>query len=932
MKELDTCLFGTNTAFIEEIYHQYLQDPTSVDVSWHKLFKAYQNGENLSSNRNNTLAKFTLNEQAQVSDSAQSIIDYLRVQRLVCAYRTRGHYLAKLDPLAIEVAKQPEELGLDPARYGFTNADLDRDLFVGEELAGVTSCTLRELIAKLQNVYATSVGAEFRHIKDEDQRKWLQNELEISSQKEINKEEKISILKDILEVEGFEQFLHVKFPGTKRFSVEGGATSINAAETVIKTAAKLGIEEVIIGMPHRGRLNVLTKVLRKPYTHMLSEFQGNLAHPAELNISGDVKYHLGFTVDREIENSKTVHLSLTANPSHLEAVNPVVLGKVRAKQDQRGDKIRGEKVMGMLLHGDAAFAGQGVVAESLSLADLNGYSTGGTVHIIVNNQIGFTTGPKSARASRYPTEFAKIIQAPIFHVNGDDPEAVVKVSEIAAKFRHQFKKDVVIDVICYRLHGHNETDEPNFTQPLMYKKIAAHKTAMDLYADKLKSQNVITGQDFEEFKKQFRSFLDQELEASKTYKPTKGDWLEGKWEGMEYKPTAQEPVTGLSVDKLKFIGEKISAVPVDFQVNSKIQRQLEAKKKMMETGLGFDWATAEALAFGSLLEENTVVRLSGQDAGRGTFSHRHAVLVDQATEQRFIPLNSISGDQAKFEVIDSNLSEFAVLGYEYGYSCAEPKGLVLWEGQFGDFVNGAQVIIDQFISSAEVKWLRMSGLVMLLPHGYEGQGPEHSSARLERFLQLCAEDNIQVANCTTPASYFHILRRQIHRNFRKPLIIMSPKSLLRHKLAISTLAEMAEGTTFRPVIPEISQIAEDSKIKKVIITSGKVYYDIYEEREKRAIKDIAIIRMEQYYPFPEKELAEQLKRYKNAQIVWAQEEPRNMGAWCFVAERIDEVLAKSDLAAKRVAYVGRKEAASPAAGYKKMHDKEQEELINAALS
>jgi 2-oxoglutarate dehydrogenase E1 component len=943
-------LFGANSVFIEELYSKYLQDPNSVDNSWQELFSKLPDAKELAlkvsegaswAPRATKIIGVQDKEIIKEIDKKQpiaentAIIDAVRAQMLIRAYRYRGHLLADIDPLKIDKPKAPHEISLDPAQFGFTEADYERPIFVGAgDLVGVETVTLRELIAHLQSIYSAHIGAEFMYIEDLGQKEWIQNKLESSIyDTPLSNEKKKDILQDIMEVELFENFLHVKFPGSKRFSVEGGASCIASLETLIDEAVELGVDEIIMGMAHRGRLNVLTKVMGKPYVAMLSEFQGNSAFPKELKIAGDVKYHLGASSERIFPGGQKVHLSLTANPSHLEAVNPVVVGKVRAKQDQKNDITR-SRVMGVLIHGDAAFSGQGVVAETLNFAELKGYYTGGTIHIIVNNQIGFTTSPVNSRSGRYPTEFAKIIQAPVFHVNGDDPEAVRKVSKIAAEFRQKFQKDIIIDVFCYRLYGHNEGDEPFFTQPIMYKRIGEHKTAATIYAEKLIAENSITESDYEQMKSAFKNSLDKALEESKEYKPQKADWLGGRWQGFANESTdfeVSEP-TGVDLNKLKKIGMSLASYPQDFNINAKVARQLEAKKKMIETGEGIDWATAEALAFGSLLNQGIRVRLSGQDACRGTFSHRHSVFVDQITENRFVPLNNLSETQAKYEVIDSNLSEFGVLGFEYGYSQAEPNGLILWEAQFGDFANGAQVIIDQYITSAETKWLRLSGLVMLLPHGYEGQGPEHSSARLERFLQQCAEDNVQVANCSTPASYYHILRRQICRNYRKPLILMTPKSLLRHRLAISSLSQMSEGTKFDLIISEQSKLVSDDKIRKVVICSGKVYYDLFEEREKSQIQDVAIIRMEQYYPFPAKALASQLKRYKNAEVIWFQEEPKNMGAWSFVNPRIEEVLVQLDISCKRAGYVGRPDAASPAVGYLKIHNIEQSEIVKQALS
>lgn len=940
-------LFGSNAVFIEEMYNRFVEDPMSVDEEWRAFFADL--GDELSSvvsrnkgaswlpKKNNIVGIKTAEDSApkkstgaaSKEDLSEACRDSIRALMLIYSYRISGHLLADFDPLGIDKPVMGKEL--DPMSYGFTEDDMDKEIHLGGVL-GKDSLTLRELVAHLRKSYSSHVSAEFMHIEDPDQRIWFEKRFETGLYaRKFSPEEKRKLFSDIAEIEGFEQFLHKKFPGAKRFSVEGGETSVIATEMVVAKAAECGVKEIIIGMPHRGRLNTLTKVMGKPYYAMLSEFQGNLAHPEEMEISGDVKYHLGTSSDRDF-NGNVVHVSLNANPSHLEAVNPVVVGKVRGKQKIFGDEERKE-AFGLLLHGDAAFAGQGVVAETLNLGDLEGYTTGGTVHVIVNNQIGFTTGPKNARSSRYPTEIAKYMQIPILHVNGDDPEAVAYASNLAVEYRQEFKKDVVIDVICYRKYGHNESDEPMFTQPTMYQNINKRKSVVSIYANRLAQEGVMTEEETRQVQKDFYGFLEKEYEAAEAYKPNKADWLEGAWKGLKSSKQSKKQIhTGVASTTLKKVGKALSENPKGHNTNKKIVRFLENRRKMIDSGKGIDWSLGEALAFGTLLTENHSVRLSGQDCGRGTFSHRHSVLVDQENENRFIPLNHIQPKQGMYEVIDSNLSEFAVLGFEYGYSLAQPNSLVLWEAQFGDFANGAQVIIDQFISSGEIKWLRMSGLVMLLPHGYEGQGPEHSSARLERFLQLCAEDNIQVANCTTPANYFHILRRQLCREFRKPLVVMTPKSLLRHKLAISELKDFETGTHFLPVITEEDKLSAATKIRRVVICSGKVYYDLLEERRNRNIQDVAILRLEQFYPFPAKELIEALKPYKNAEIVWCQEEPKNMGAWSFVHEFIeDEVLAKIKVGSTRPRYVGRPAAASPAAGYARVHKIEQTALVDEAL-
>ncbi|MEE8548696.1 MAG: 2-oxoglutarate dehydrogenase E1 component, partial [Alphaproteobacteria bacterium] len=674
--------------------------------------------------------------------------------------------------------------------------------------------------------------------------------------------------------------------------------------------------------------------MHKPYAAIFSEFQGNPANPEDVQGSGDVKYHLGTSADREFEGS-TLHLSLNPNPSHLEAVNPVVVGKVRAKQAQRDDSER-IKVLAILMHGDAAFAGQGLVAETFDFSGLRGYRTGGTVHLIVNNQIGFTTSPNYSRSSPYPSDVAKMVQAPIFHVNGDDPEAVVHVARTAIEYRQLFRKDVVIDMFCYRRFGHNEGDEPSFTQPLMYRKIKDHPTTREIYARRLAAEGVLGEDEAEEIRNDFRRRLEQEFEASKSYKPNKADWLEGVWTGFEVASgDVRRGETVVDEEVLNEIGRVLSQRPENLNIHSRIGRLLDAKRRMFETGEGFDWATAEALAFGTLLVEGTRVRFSGQDSARGTFSQRHAVLVDQETEERFVPLNHLSRDQAPFDIIDSPLSEASVLGFEYGYSTAEPNVLVLWEAQFGDFANGAQVIIDQFIASGESKWLRMSGLVMLLPHGFEGQGPEHSSGRVERYLQLCGEDNMQVVNCTTPANYFHVLRRQMRRKFRKPLIVMTPKSLLRHKRCVSKLSEMGSGSSFHRALWDDAQLSgelcSDIGIKRVVLCTGKVYYDLFQGRAEAGVNDIYFLRLEQLYPFPRKALMEELGRFPQAEMVWCQEEPKNMGAWSFVEPRIEEVLGEIGAEHGRARYVGRAEAASPATGLLRDHNREQAEIIGAAL-
>ena len=939
-------LSGGNAVFIAELYGQFLNDPNSVDPSWVQFFQELaDDGTALSLDFKGTAAQkrdlkiigavdpeaVPAKKPGKGADdtvSKQALVDTVRALMLIRNYRVRGHLHANLDPLGMTPKTSHPEL--DYRTFGFEEADLDRPIFINGVLDHEYA-TLRQIVAQVQATYCGNIGIEFMHIQDPEQKAWLQKRIE-NTKPAFDAAGKRVILERLTEAEGFERFLQVKYTGTKRFGLEGGESTLVSMDAMVRRGAELGLEEVVVGMAHRGRLSVLTNFMKKPYQALFSEFQGNPANPSDVQGSGDVKYHLGTSADRDFDGRK-VHLSLTANPSHLEVVNPVVVGKVRAKQTQRNDVNR-TNVAGLLIHGDAAFAGQGVVPETLLLSQLKGYCTGGTIHLIINNQIGFTTAPQYSRSGPYSSDIAKGIQAPILHVNGDDPEAVAYVSHIAIEFRQQFQTDVVLDLICYRRHGHNESDEPAFTQPQMYKLIAARPTTRTLYAQKLVAEGSMTQEDADGMNASFTALLEKDFEAAKTYKPNKADWLEGKWQGlaqMADEEEFREEATGVDLKKLKEIGLKLAEYPSDFNINPKIARQLEAKKAMVETGNGFDWATAEALAFGSLLTEGHPIRFSGQDVGRGTFSQRHCVMTDQQNESRFIPLNHVKEGQAHFEPIDSPLSEEAVLGYEYGYSLAEPNALTLWEAQFGDFANGAQVIIDQFINSSESKWLRMSGLVMLLPHGMEGQGPEHSSARWERYLQLSAEDNWTVANITTPANYFHALRRQLHRNFRKPLVIMEPKSLLRHKLCVSTFDEFKPGTSFRRVLPETDKLVADKKVRRVVLCSGKVYYDVLEERRKRGIDDVAIVRIEQLYPWPKDTLKQQLERYPNADLVWLQEEAANMGPWMFVDRRIEFACDELKIKAKRARYVGRKAAASPATGLAKIHAAEQAQICNDAL-
>jgi 2-oxoglutarate dehydrogenase E1 component len=866
----------------------------------------------------------------------RAVLDSIRALMIIRAHRIRGHLSADLDPLKLQATGQ--HLELQPKSYGFEEADMDRPIFI-DNVLGLQFASMRQIIDILKRTYCSTFALQYMHISDPEQSSWLKERIE-GRDKEITftREGRKAILNKMVEAEGFEKFLHVKYTGTKRFGLDGGESLIPALEQIIKRGGALGVRDIVIGMPHRGRLSVLANVMQKPYRAIFNEFQGGSFKPEDVDGSGDVKYHLGASSDRDFDGNN-VHLSLTANPSHLEAVNPVVIGKVRAKQDQIGDADR-TQVLPLLLHGDAAFAGQGVVAECFGLSGLVGHRTGGTIHVVVNNQIGFTTAPHFSRSSPYPTDIALMVEAPIFHVNGDDPEAVVHAAKVATEFRQKFQKDVVIDIFCYRRFGHNEGDEPMFTNPLMYNQIKRQKTTLSLYTERLVKDGLIPEGEVEDMKAAFQAKMSEEFEAGKEYKPNKADWLDGRWShldrrGEEY----QRGETSISTQTLADIGTALSRAPDGFPLHKTVARMLETKKKMFAAGEGFDWATGEALAFGSLLCEGFPVRLSGQDCTRGTFSQRHSGLINQDTEERFYPLNHIRTGQKRYDVIDSMLSEYAVLGFEYGYSLAEPNALTLWEAQFGDFANGAQIMFDQFISSGESKWLRMSGLVVLLPHGFEGQGPEHSSARLERFLQMCGQDNWIIANCTTPANYFHILRRQLHRNFRKPLILMTPKSLLRHKLAVSKAEEFTTGSSFHRVLwddAEASSSAHklkpDAKIKRVVMCSGKVYYDLLEERNARGLDDIYLMRFEQFYPFPAISAMKELQRFENAEMIWCQEEPKNQGGWSFMEPNLEWVLERMKAKHNRLRYVGRSASASPATGLAAQHKFQQAALIDEALT
>jgi 2-oxoglutarate dehydrogenase E1 component len=973
-------LYGGNAAYIEDLAARHESDPASVGSEWQEFFQSLKdpkadvlkNAEGPSWKKPNwpqrpegdlvsaldgqwaeTEKKIgekistKLQPLAQAkgvelssADVQQATRDSIHALMLIRAYRMRGHFHAKLDPL--DLVPEGNEAELDPRSYGFTDADLDRRIFL-DKVLGLEFASMREIVAILRRTYCQTVGIEFMHISNAAQKSWIQERIE-GRDKEITftVQGKRAILNKLVEAEGFEKFLDVKYTGTKRFGLDGGESLIPALEQIIKRGGNLGVKEIVIGMPHRGRLNVLTQVMGKPHRALFHEFKGGSSTPDETEGSGDVKYHLGASSDREFDGNN-VHLSLTANPSHLEIVDPVTLGKVRGKQDQHGATPEERTmVMPLLMHGDAAFAGQGVVSECFGLSDLKGYRTGGSIHFIVNNQIGFTTYPRYSRSSPYPSDVAKMIEALIFHVNGDDPEAVTFAAKVATEYRQKFQRPVVIDMFCYRRFGHNEGDEPSFTQPLMYKKIRSHPTTLEIYSKKLIGESVVTEAEVEKMKADWRAHLEAEMEAGTGYKPNKADWLDGRWSGLKVAGEVEDSRrgnTGVAIERLHDIGKKITSIPQGFNAHKTILRFLDNRAKAIETGEGIDWSTAEALAFGTLLKEGHPVRLSGQDSERGTFSQRHSVLFDQNTEERHTSLNHLGEGQARFEVLNSSLSEEAVLGFEYGYSTVEPNALTLWEAQFGDFANGAQVVFDQFISSGERKWLRMSGLVCLLPHGYEGQGPEHSSARLERFLQMCAEDNLQVANLTTPANYFHALRRQLKREIRKPLILMTPKSLLRHKRAVSRLDEMGADTSFHRLLWDDAQalphekikLVADSNIRCVVMCTGKIYYDLYEEREKRGIDDIYLLRIEQLFPFPSKALCAELSRFKQAEMVWCQEEPRNMGAWFFVDVFLQWALNQIGAKQRTIRYAGRPASASTAVGQMSKHLAQLKQFLEEAL-
>ncbi len=939
----DTFLNSANAPYVAELYSKFRNDSESVDTTWKDFFNnlneddysvlkdfggpEWKKRPSSIIDKNYITKVIKSNANYNSEEFRISTLDSIRALRLIRAFRINGHLIADLDPLGISKREYPQEL--DYKSYGFNESDLEKEIFIDGSL-GLEKGKLKNIIKILKETYSASIGVEFLHIQQADQKQWVQERIEeVRNKTNFTNEGKKAIYKRLVESELFEQFLDKKFLGTKRYGIEGGEAMIPGIEQIVKQACLSGIEDIIIGTAHRGRLTLLSSVLEMPYKKILSKFQGSLNDPNEVLGSGDVKYHLGVSADREFEKKK-IHLSLTSNPSHLEAVNPVVAGKVRAKQTLAKDKTT-DKVIGLLIHGDAAIAGQGVVAETFAMSQLRGFKTGGTIHFVINNQIGFTTMPQYGRSAPYCTEIAKMVQAPIFHVNGDDPEAVVHVCRLATEFRNKFKVDVVVDMFCYRRSGHNEADEPSFTQPLMYKAIKKQITTRKKYEKKLIENNTLSEEESKDIVDSFKNFLDKEFESTKNYKPNKVDWLEGTWTGLSTATfDARRGKTSVKEKTLINVAKKIHEIPADFNAHKRIKKIYGDRLASVINGKGIDWATSESLALATLLDEGYGVRISGQDVGRGTFSHRHGVLYDQENENRFVPLRHFQKNQGYFEIIDSFLSEFGVLGFEYGYSQVDPKTLVIWEAQFGDFANGAQIMIDQFITSGERKWLRMSGLTMLLPHGHEGQGPEHTSGRLERFLQMCAEDNMQIVNCTSPANYFHVLRRQLHRNFRKPLIIFTPKSTLRHKSNVSNIEDYINGSTFHRILTDKLSVKEKRKNKRLIICSGKIYFELADHIAKNKINNLSIIRLEQIYPFPYENFRDELKYYTDAEIIWAQEEPKNMGAWGFVKGRLESVMQEAKVKQEKIFYVGRSPAASPAAGSLERHLSNQETIIKMA--
>jgi 2-oxoglutarate dehydrogenase E1 component len=926
---LSSPLFGGNAPFVEQAYEQYLQDPASVGEELRGYFDGLgprSGPETARGPVEEALRKRALRPPQSPAGGAPDDAALARqaaVMELIEAYRMRGHLLADLDPLALVRPQMPPEL--DPGRFGLQQDDLARR-FAVVNVNDRASMTLAEILDDLGRIYRGTISAELAHITSGDERRWLQRRFEaVAAERSLGAEDKLRILQELTAAEGIERYLHTRYVGQKRFSLEGGESLIPLLSDLAQHLGANGVEEIVIGMAHRGRINVLVNVMGKSPTELFSEFEGTYDAKTRTG-SGDVKYHLGFSSDMRTPGGN-VHLVLAFNPSHLEIVNPVVEGSVRARQGFRGD-LQGQRVVPVLIHGDAAFAGQGVVMETLQMSQTRGFRTGGTVHIICNNQVGFTTSdPRDARSTLYCSDVAKMIEAPIFHVNGDDPEAVIMVARLAADYRQRFRKDVVIDLVCYRRHGHNEADEPAATQPAMYQAIRSHPTLRRLYAEKLVSEGLLGDDEVRKLVDDYRQGLDEgrvvsPLSLGMIGTPYTVDWrpfAQADWDA----PTT----TGLPAEQLETLASAICRVPEGHKMHPRVARIMADRQRMAAGEIPMDWGFAETMAYASILTEGNNIRLTGQDSGRGTFFHRHAVLHDQHGEPPYLPLRHVAEKQADFVVTDSLLSEEAVLGFEYGFATTDPHTLVIWEAQFGDFVNGAQVVIDQFISSGESKWGRICGLTLLLPHGYEGQGPEHSSARLERFLQLCAENNIVVCAPSTPAQIFHLLRRQIRRGFLKPLVVMTPKSLLRHRLAVSDMAELGSNHGFQELVPETEDL-DPAKVRRVVFCSGKVYYDLLEKRQAENILDIAIVRIEQLYPFPIDSYASVVNRYAQAhEIVWCQEEPQNQGAWYQIRHRLQEPLGDDH----ELFYAGRMGAAAPAAGYYKLHQAQQDGLVNAAL-
>ncbi|KAI9660821.1 MAG: 2-oxoglutarate dehydrogenase E1 component [Trizodia sp. TS-e1964] len=973
----DSFLQGNTANYVDEMYMSWKKDPLSVHISWQVYFRNMESGDMPISQAFQAPPTIVGNPIGGVQSVApglgmaagegSDITNHLKVQLLVRAYQARGHHKAKTDPLGIRGEadlfgySKPKELQLD--HYKFTEKDLDGEYSLGPGILprfkkeGREKMTLREIIAACERIYCSSIGTEFIHIPDREQCDWIRERIEVPQPYKYSKEDKRRILDRLIWSSSFEAFLASKYPNDKRFGLEGCETLVPGMKALIDRSVDYGVKDIIIGMPHRGRLNVLSNVVRKPNESIFSEFSGSTEASDEG--SGDVKYHLGMNFERPTPSGKRVQLSLVANPSHLEAEDPVVLGKTRAIQHYNNDEENHQTAMGVLLHGDAAFAAQGVVYETMGFHSLPAYSTGGTIHIVVNNQIGFTTDPRFARSTPYCSDIAKAIDAPVFHVNGDDVEAVNYVCQMAADWRAKFQRDVVIDIICYRKYGHNETDQPSFTQPLMYKRIDNHVSQIDQYVKNLIDEGTFSKEDIDEHKQWVWKLLETSFERSKDYEPTSKEWLTSAWNGFKSpKELATEILphnsTGVPSETLRSIGNIISRAPQDFSVHRNLKRILANRGKTVDEGKNIDWSTAEALAFGTLVQEGHHVRVSGQDVERGTFSQRHAVLHDQENEETYTPLQHVSEDQAKFVISNSSLSEFGALGFEYGYSLSSPNALVMWEAQFGDFANNAQCIIDQFVASGEAKWFQRSGLVMSLPHGYDGQGPEHSSGRIERYLQLCNEDprifpsphrlerqhqdcNMQIAYMTSPANLFHILRRQMNRQFRKPLILFFSKSLLRHPLARSSIEEFVGDSHFRWIIPDVEHgvsINDHQDVERVILCTGQVYAALQKHRAANEIKNTAITRIEQLHPFPWAQLRDNLDSYPNAKnIVWCQEEPLNAGAWSSMQPRIETLLNSTQHHShKHVLYAGRDPSASVATGLKGNHLKEESKLLEAAFS